>query len=1280
MSLAQVKPAPRPSPTAHPSPPRAIATPVYVAQRDATMVRPGMSNAAIAATASQASMLHKAPAPLGASNAAVSAAARSPPAATLKAPAALPGAAAAASRPRTASPRPDAHAKADGATKPAEQTPAGKHAPADKARGAASAAATAPGKAAAQGKVTAAEPGDALANLAALPASGMLRGLNATRQSSAGDFNRMHAHLANTPPTLERPSGLPRKPGPTDGQSPAAAPVKAAAPEQPKPGAQPLPPIEPDPMPVPLPASTVDPGELDRIPDDAPDEFAAYAQQMLGSVPETDKSVDTSAGERPTVSLKDDADPAQMARPEAAHRAAADTAWVGARAGMTEPEGENNIYPTVPKETLKAHLAGTRLPAAKQRPGASVLDRPEVAAAVDGAAGAKWAEETAKAQQDNAAAVQEKEADEGARRDETAAQIAQAEQDAIGEQTDHQVRARKEVAAARMAWSDELDAADQAYTKKAKTLRDDHQTQIDKTQKDADDQAKEKLDKAEADAEAEKKAKTAEAEAKKKEAKKESGGFWGWVKSKAKALISAIRSAVNKIFNALRSFVKFIIDKAKKFAVWLIEQARKAIVGLIRAFGKLLEMAADVFLAFFPKARAKAKAWIRRGVTAAENGVNAVADTLKKGVCKLLDALGAALDFVLAVYQKAYNLILDAVEFVVVGLIEIIEGIGRLADAASMVGDHFLGAIEKEGIGVDLTEPLPMEKPAGAVGIGTAAQSAVASGAISSGDAALLSRSSLDASDVAVELVAQLNFEPELLETVLPLAANGDYHFGENDEPQNQRDAVLSNALAAQTGEAAAGPAMAGEATASPAAAADPTQMTPDEQIAYLNAQEMPHACNAQKSEEPAKEDALPASMRIYGPFTPGQRFSYMWSQIKKGISQWWSCNWGKVVVGLAVGALIALLLGILTGGAIFAAIPPFLDLLAAWLVGAAMWKAKSYIGDYLSLAWNGNPTGGAKALASAFAILLIELIFALLFNIGAVIKAIKSGLKGTVRAAAGAVKGAIKGTLEAGGELVHAGVAAFKAGVKNSKLIVKGFRQGFGEGIRSVGQLTREMLAKVRFRGFLFRLKGRLLQIWGRLNPWVLLGEGKVEWREVKGKYKVGDVVKLADTLEDAIVVGKRGKPVLGSSSASSAYVGELEKLTEKQLKAKYEELAALGKEARREAILGATKTAENARALRKDMEANGKELAEGQHAHHIVPSTHPRAKEARKILEDANVGINLHRNGAALDASVHAPLHTNAYIDEVTNFLRGAKSEAEVTARLAKLEKLIKAGKFPP
>src|SRR5262249_32350879 len=356
------------------------------------------------------------------------------------------------------------------------------------------------------------------------------------------------------------------------------------------------------------------------------------------------------------------------------------------------------------------------------------------------------------------------------------------------------------VAAAKAAWNEEIAGADKTYTAKVKTARDDHQAQIDKAQKDGDQGAKGALDQAEIDAEAERKKKVAEAEAKKREGEKESGGFLGWLKSKAKALINAIRSAVNAIFNALRKAVKFIIDKAKKLAVWLIEQARKAIVGLIHAFGKLLELAADVFLAAFPEARKKAKAWIRRGGNAAENAVNAAAEKLKKGVSRLLDALGAALDFILSVYQKAYNLILDVVEFFVVGLIEIIEGIVRLAKAASDVGDYFLGQVQEEGLGVDLTQPLPIEKPKPETDMGTATKSAVEAGAISSTDAAVLTRGSLNESDVAVEPAAQLHLEPALVASVLPHVASGDYHFAENDEPQNQRGAVMSDVLAAHTG------------------------------------------------------------------------------------------------------------------------------------------------------------------------------------------------------------------------------------------------------------------------------------------------------------------------------------------------------------------------------------------------------------------------------------------------------------------------------------------------
>jgi hypothetical protein len=968
-------------------------------------------------------------------------------------------------------------------------------------------AATAAAAKASLGQTTAATgPSDDIAALSALPPSAMARGLDLARQAGANDFAQMHQHLANAPPSMGRPSGLPRKLAlakPTAATPPPPLPGKHEAPPR---AAGPVPQVEPIPPPLPLPAANIEPAELDRVPDDQPDDVAVTAAAMLGNVPVTDETVDTSAGERPTVQLDGDADPARMSDYEVAHHEAANSAWAGARSGMGEYEGEDDIYPTVPHERLRGHVGAATRRIAGQRVKGSILDRPEVASAVDGAAAGRWAECTAKAQQDDAAAVQTKESDERAKREETEAQIAEAERAAVEEQTGQQQLARKDVAAARQAWNDELAAADQTYLNQASTLRRSHQEQIDKTRQGADDQAKRELDKAEAEAETKKKEKVAEAEAKKRDAEKESDGFWGWVKSKAKALINAIRKAINVIFDGLRRFVKFVIDKAKKFAVWVIDQARKAIVGLIHAFGAALQLAADVFLAAFPKAREKAKAWIRRGVNAAERAVNAAADRLKKHVCELLDALGAALDSILGLYQKAYNLILDAVEFVVVGLIEIIEGIGRLAESAGMVGDHFVGQLEEEGIGVDLTQPLAIEKPEDESDLATATKGAVGSGLISESDASLLRRPSLNNSDVVVEPVAEFHFEPELLATVLPEVASGrDYHFGQTDRDSGDRDAVLQGALASQTGAAQAG---GGSPTPTPtpsaAGNADRSQMTPEQQLDYLEAQETPHTCDAKKSEGPATPEALPANMRIYGRFSPSQRFRYMWGQIKKGVSQWWSCNWVKVVAAFAVGVLIALLLGILTGGAIFAAIPPLMEIIGSLLVGVALVRAASYIGDYLSLAWKGNVVGGAKALARAFALLLIELVFALLFNAGAVIKALKSGLKGTVKAATGAVKSAVKGTLKAVGEFGHALGGAAKAAVKNSRLLITGFREGFGEGARTLGQLTREMLEKFHFQGFFFRLNGMFLELWARFNPEVFLGKMKITKEQAERWFKM--------------------------------------------------------------------------------------------------------------------------------------------------------------------------------
>ena len=268
---------------------------------------------------------------------------------------------------------------------------------------------------------------------------------------------------------------------------------------------------------------------------------------------------------------------------------------------------------------------------------------------------------------------------------------------------------------------------------------------------------------------------------------------------------------------------------------------------------------------------------------------------------------------------------------------------------------------------------------------------------------------------------------------------------------------------------------------------------------------------------------------------------------------------------------------------------------------------------------------------------------------------------------------------------LAKTGLKAVARGIKfvieKGKVVFRGIAKGVGKISSRARELGEKLLERLRFRKFRITISGRRFRLEGYINPWVLLADGTVDWREVEGRYNVGDVAKLAGSKERAIVIGKRGMPISGAPEPTpSAFVEDLRALGPDAAKGKFEELKALGKAARREMISGMSQTAEHARALRKAMIANGKILKEGEAAHHIVPSTHAHAKEARKILDDFGVDFNSHWNGAPLSKALHDPLHTKRYIDEVTKILRGAKSKKGVIERLAEIEELIKSGNFPP
>src|SRR5262249_7458588 len=150
-----------------------------------------------------------------------------------------------------------------------------------------------------------------------------------------------------------------------------------------------------------------------------------------------------------------------------------------------------------------------------------------------------------------------------------------------------------------------------------------------------------------------------------------------------------------------------------------------------------------------------------------------------------------------------------------------------------------IGQVEEEGIGIDLTEPLPIEKSNKEVGISDTAQTAVDMGAIAPQDAGLFEKNTLSDSDVTMGNVATLQLSPQLLAMIPPLREGEEFHFGENEKEENQRDAILGEALSSQllgngngAGVGVLAPTNTTEAngggTTTASAGADPALMTPE--------------------------------------------------------------------------------------------------------------------------------------------------------------------------------------------------------------------------------------------------------------------------------------------------------------------------------------------------------------------------------------------------------------------------------------------------------------------
>jgi hypothetical protein len=271
-----------------------------------------------------------------------------------------------------------------------------------------------------------------------------------------------------------------------------------------------------------------------------------------------------------------------------------------------------------------------------------------------------------------------KHAQEEARaRAESDAQLRELKTKADAQHREVQASTKAAVQDSRQQWQAEIDKQGSEARKQAdkKVAAGMEKVKAEETRANAE--ARQHLEDGQRQAEEERRKGEQEAEQTKENGKKESGGFFGWLASKAKAAFDGIKRAVSAVLDACRQVVKAVLDAARNLAMAAIDLARKAITETIKLVGEAVSAIGGALLAAFPEMKAKFQNAIRSAVDTAVATVDQIADGLKAGVQQALDALGAALDKALQLFEQALHAIIDVASSVVQGAIKAAQAIAE---------------------------------------------------------------------------------------------------------------------------------------------------------------------------------------------------------------------------------------------------------------------------------------------------------------------------------------------------------------------------------------------------------------------------------------------------------------------------------------------------------------------------------------------------------------------------------------------------------------------------
>jgi len=670
--------------------------------------------------------------------------------------------------------------------------------------------------------------------------------------------------------------------------------------------------------------------------------------------------------------------------------------------------------------------------------------------------------------------------------------------------------AQADVNQSRVEWQSALDKTESDFAKKssnqAKTTLGNIKTEKSK----GETAAQSHINKANADARKEKEAADRKAQLKKAEEDKKSGGFFGWVADKATAFINALKDALNYIFTKLREAVKVIFEAAKKLVLAALEIARKAIVSFIKAFASLLKSFLDIALAAFPGIRDRLKAKIDKYVAVAEKFVNQTFEVFKKAVVAIIDFLAEAVDKLIGALQDFYNLILDAVNFIVAGIIKILEFIFNLNVAAAMSVLEFFGALAEEALGGNPAKPLQdVEVPTGqekawasAMGVETESKFAQ-EGKSSINDAIpVLTKSKLDDDDVVLEPYPAVSVDKDFIKSLSDLKDGEKLELG-GAGANSVTTKQFQESAAFDAGYSIHDEEQSTEQISNVAETADQTQkdskpdwrhMSDEEKLKEYNDQMLVQSAkegdaepSSQKATPEATEDNSPeALITKTGRLSAGRRIEFMGEQMLTAIKVFWNKYKAWIIAGFVTALVAIAAILFFSGGAALGAVVSALGEALMLIFGAiAVYRAMGMLWEYVKKAWAGDRDGAAKALATAFAIIVVEFfIEKIMAGMGKVYKRMLKVFKATkLGRAVRTTIAFVKRTQRRTRDLLKKGIATLrgtKVAIYLEKIAVKGANK--------LDDLRNKILTKFGFKKIWLEKHGRFIELWGEFNSRVLL------------------------------------------------------------------------------------------------------------------------------------------------------------------------------------------------